>query len=322
MRRVTSAAPNGAEEGTYYPFDQSPLSGCGERRDGGDRVAWILFDVSDFSPEVGVECSSKVARVFDLITHSRAERVCAPDASFAHPRVPSLSLGLSRPALSGAPPPKAIGHALLRVTPDHFPARAAVHVHGPCIAGDAFAPDAGDDGDQDAWRYTTRDGIETSITWLTMPDVVVPGAPLCTWRGDDETLYWEASALTCDVTNATVAATRSGHRSVCFRLTAALDDDLAAGDGYSRAWRREPVSFFSSEVDEAPTRSVTPAERALAHGTVADDQRTVRPNLLITPTRCGRFPDQVQADATGGCVVSDRSPANDDDHDLVETPDR
>jgi hypothetical protein len=206
------------------------------------------------------------------------------------------------------------------VTPDHFPARAAVHVHGPCIAGDAFAPDAGDGGDQDAWRYTTRDGIETSITWLTMPDVAAPGAPLCTWRGDDETLYWEASALTCDVTNATVAATRSGHRSVCFRLTAALDDDLAAGDGYSRAWRREPVSFFSSEVDEAPTRSVTPAERTLAHGTVADDQRTVRPNLFITPTRCGRFPDQVQADATGGCVVSDRSPANDDDHDLVETP--
>ena len=106
VRRVTSAAPNGAEEGTYYPFDQSPLSGCGERRDGGDRVAWILFDVSDFSPEVGVECSSKVARVFDLITPSRAERVSAPDASFAHPRVPSLSLGLSRPALSGAPPPK------------------------------------------------------------------------------------------------------------------------------------------------------------------------------------------------------------------------
>ena len=41
---------DGTKEGTFYPYDQDPLSGwCGHGDDGGDRVTWIVFDLNDFS---------------------------------------------------------------------------------------------------------------------------------------------------------------------------------------------------------------------------------------------------------------------------------
>ena len=182
-----------------------------------------------------------------------------------------------------------LGSVHLRMTPKSFPSISKVQVRGGC----------------------KTDWYENSLTWETAP--IISDAEhrkvICTWEGNEEIMYYE-TPLTCDITNVTRAFSRGSTYEDFLTGTPGqmcLTIDMVHGTTNSR----EPVVFWSRELDERAKRTISvtsidsfmgnanPARgAALEYGTVAGstDSYSWKPHLLIEGSGCGKFPEHTAYD--------------------------
>ena len=78
---------DGTKEGTFYPYDQDPLSGwCGHGDDGGDRVTWIVFDLNDFSHDAIARATLRLTPdVFPARATVRVDGPCVAAGGVSQP---------------------------------------------------------------------------------------------------------------------------------------------------------------------------------------------------------------------------------------------
>lgn len=169
---------------------------------------------------------------------------------------------------------EAISNAELRLTPKAFPTGAKVEIRGACDAN---------------W-------YEESLTWVTAPFVAEGNdtTTLCTWESQDDLLYYD-EPLSCDIT--ALAKDYAG-RLLCMSL------DMRQTIGNPR----DPVSFWSRNLDEAKVRSTAVltdpylgntiptkggTRAAFEFGTVrgSEEASSWRPHILFEGSGCGEYPD-------------------------------